>query len=64
MIYVARLTEDQAKELTGVEYADGCKFNPIQDPNGEWFITEDEVFACTNEDLKWVRRLNITELTS
>tara|TARA_R110000822_G_scaffold158970_1_gene298478 strand:- start:3453 stop:3665 length:213 start_codon:yes stop_codon:yes gene_type:complete len=63
-IYGAILTEEQAKELTGLEYSDGCMFNPVQDSDGSWFITEDEIFGCANEDLRWVRRLNITEINN
>lgn len=64
MIYGAILTEEQSKELTGVEYADCCMFNPVQDAKGNWFITEDEIFRCVNEELRWVRRLNITEINN
>ena len=46
---VAKITEQQAKDLTGVEFQDNSFFNPIQDANGNWFISLQELVYCTKE---------------
>ena len=52
-----RLTIEQKQLLTGVKYDGEQLFNPIQDINGDWFISEEEAFGCTDTDYFWVRRL-------
>jgi len=54
--YIAVLTEAQAIELTGQEYAEFSYFNPII-LNGEWAITMEEIVNCTNEQFMWVKDL-------
>ena len=49
---VIYITEGQAQELTGVEFIDGVKFNPIKDTNGEWFLSTQEQQQCSIEWLK------------
>ena len=55
MIYL--LTIQQKDSLVGQFYAPSCMFNPIQDINGDWFITSQEVIDCVNPDLQWVKDL-------
>lgn len=56
-----KLTIEQKILLTGVKYDGEQLFNPIQDINGDWFISEEEVFGCTDTDYFWVRRLVYSE---
>jgi hypothetical protein len=49
-----KLTEEQANELRGLQYASNCYFNPIQDVNDEWFICEIEV---NKSNIAWVKEL-------
>lgn len=37
-----KLTNEQAKKLQGLEYAESCYFNPIKDANGVYFIFNEE----------------------
>ena len=56
-----RLTIEQKQLLTGVKYDGEQLFNPIQDINGDWFISEEEVFGCTDTEYYWIRRLVYSE---
>lgn len=51
-----RITPELADKLRGKVYHKEAEFNPIQDINGDWFISSEEVENCTNwryaEDLK------------
>ena len=42
MIKVVFISKEKAKELKGFEYVDGAVFNPTQDEDGRWFISEIE----------------------
>ena len=48
------LTNDQAELLRGVEFMPDNLFNPIQDANGNWVITEEEV---SQTSIEWVKDL-------
>jgi len=51
---VAQLTQEQAEQLQGVEFAPDSFFNPIQDANGNYIISLEEVEQC---DIQWVKEL-------
>jgi hypothetical protein len=48
------LTTDQADSLRGVEFVPDNFFNPIQDINGNWIITQEEV---SQTSIEWVKDL-------
>jgi len=48
------LTPEQADSLKGVEFMPDNLFNPIQDANGNWIITEEEV---SQTSIEWVKDL-------
>lgn len=58
MITVYMLTEEQANQLKGVEYTANMTFNPIQDANGKWIISVEEVSTST---IDWVKELPAIE---
>jgi hypothetical protein len=58
MIQVALLTHEQADSLRGVEAVAGNYFNPIQDADGNWIISVEEVEQCT---IQWVKELPLIE---
>jgi hypothetical protein len=58
MITVYMLTEEQATQLSGVEYTTDMTFNPIQDANGNWIISGEEVSSTT---IEWVKQLPAIE---
>ena len=51
---VRQLTTEQKNSLIGVEYAPNMQFNPIQDKNGKWIISNDEASVSL---LQWVKDL-------
>lgn len=55
---VAKLTQEQAEQLKGLEYTRDNKFNPIQDINDNWIISLEEVEQC---DIEWVKTLPLIE---
>jgi hypothetical protein len=55
---VALLTEEQAEQLRGVEVVKDNYFNPLQDKNGNWIISLEEVEQCS---IDWVKDLELIE---
>jgi hypothetical protein len=49
---VAKITQEQAEELKGVQFVQDNYFNPIEDANGNWIISLEEVEQSTIEWLK------------
>jgi hypothetical protein len=58
MIEVHLLTAEQATSLIGVEFLPYSYFNPIQDADGNWIISQEEVNQCS---IKWVKTLPLIE---
>jgi hypothetical protein len=58
MIQVYQLTEEQANSLKQVEFISDNYFNPIQDNNGNWVISTEEVEQCS---IDWVKELTLIE---
>jgi len=52
MVYL--LTQEQRILLTGTQYEPGSYFNPIQDADDNWIISEQEVNLC---NIQWVKEL-------
>jgi hypothetical protein len=52
-----QLTIEQKDLLVGQFFAASSMFNPVQDVNGDWFISEQEVNQCVNPDFIWVKSL-------
>lgn len=59
IVYI--LTEQQKELLVGKEYIKDSYFNPIQDINDNWIISEYEVLTAENEDILWVKDLEQIE---
>jgi hypothetical protein len=55
---VALLTTEQAEQLKGIEVVKDNFFNPIQDKNGNWIISIEEVEQCS---IDWVKTLPLIE---
>ena len=51
---VVKLTQSQADSLKGVEVLPYNFFNPIQDKNGNWIVSLEEVDQCS---IEWVKEL-------
>jgi hypothetical protein len=58
----AHITEEQSNAMTGQLYADDIFFNPFQDVDGKWCISEVEVMNCINPDFAWVNTLEVVDV--
>ena len=58
---VGLLTIEQKDQLVGVELQNGWYFNPVQDGNGDWIISTQEIDNNTNPDVIWVKDLPLIE---
>ena len=55
---VYKLTEEQKNQLINQTWDGEQFFNPIQDINGEWVITQGEVNGCTHQGAnEWIHNL-------
>ena len=61
MIYVGLLTEDQYNQIFGQMFDDDSFFNPLQDQDDNWIISEEEINFCTNPEFFWVKSLPLIE---
>jgi hypothetical protein len=57
MIQVGLLTIEQKDQLIGQLYAPDSYFNPIQDIEDNWVISQEEMNECINERCLWVKEL-------
>ena len=58
---VAIINEDQMEFLMGQEFTIDSYFYPVQDCNGNWIISEQEIDQTTNPDFLWVKELPLTD---
>ncbi len=61
MIQVGLLTQAQKNELVGQWYAPDSYFNPIEDADNNWVISQEEMSQCVNPDYLWVKDLPLIE---
>jgi len=61
MILVGLLTIGQYDQIVGQMYDEDSFFNPIQDANDDWIISEEEINFCTNPEFLWVKNLPLIE---
>lgn len=61
MTLVGLLTIDQYDQIVGQMYDEDSFFNPIQDANDDWIISEEEINFCTNPEFLWVKNLPLIE---
>jgi hypothetical protein len=57
MIQVATLTETQKDLLLDQKYNEDSYFNPLQDCNGVWFISTEEINNCIYPQFNWIQTL-------
>jgi len=58
---VRLLTLIQKEAIEGKQYTPSSYFNPIQDCNDEWIISNEEVDNCVETDYLWVKDLPIID---
>lgn len=55
---IAILTTEQKDQLIGKTYDGVCYFNPIQDVNDNWIISQEEI---NQSNLEWLKELELSE---
>ena len=58
---VAKITFLEAQDLIGQMYAPDSFFNPVQECDGSWIITIQEIEQCVNPEFEWVKYLPLTD---
>ena len=58
---VAKITELEAQDLMGQEYALASYFNPVKDCNDQWIISSQEIDNCVNPTFSWVKQLILSD---
>ena len=58
---VGLLTIEEKDLLVGQQYAADSYFNPIQDANDNWVISQEEINQNTNENFSWLSSLELVE---
>ena len=61
MTQVRLLTVSQKEVLQYKQYRPNCWFNPIQDINDNWVISNEEVSQCVNPTIVWVIDLPVID---
>jgi len=52
---VYRISEAEANQLRGNQFDTDSYFNPIQDADGLWFISEEEVMYLKKAEYNWIK---------
>jgi hypothetical protein len=58
MIQVGLLTTEQADLIRGAQFAPDSYFNPIQDVDSNWIISQEEIQGSS---IEWVKQLPLIE---
>lgn len=58
---IAIITEQQKGLLVNNTFDGVQYFNPIQDIDNNWVISEEEIIQCTIENFQWVKSLQLSQ---
>lgn len=58
---IAIITTEQKDSIKGKEFAPDMHFNPIQDIDGNWVISYEEIRDTVNLNFLWVKELVLSE---
>jgi len=58
---VGLLTEIQKDQLIGQRYDEDSLFNPVQDGNGDWIISTEEIEQNIYSEFDWIKTLPMIE---
>lgn len=61
--YCGLLTVEQAQSLQGQTWQPDSYFNPIQDADGNWIVSVEEIAYCSNPDYLWIKELDMIHFT-
>lgn len=58
---VGLLTVEQKDQLVGVMYEPDTYYNPIQDCNNNWIISQEEMTETIDSNFLWIKELPLIE---
>ena len=58
---VGIITEIQKDELVDLKWTEDTYFNPVQDCNDNWVISEEEINGNENTSVSWVNSLPLVD---
>lgn len=58
---IAILTIEQKDLLIGQQYTTDSFFNPVQDFDNNWVISQEEIQQNTNTNFSWLSNLELTQ---
>ena len=61
---VGLLTESEKNLLVGQQFAADSYFNPVQDNDDNWIISQEEMNGCVNSEFMWVKDLPLIEFVA
>ena len=61
MILVGLLTLDQKNDIFEMLFDEDSFFNPVQDVDDNWIISQEEMQFCTNIEFLWVKALPLID---
>lgn len=61
---VGLLTESEKNLLVGQQFATDSYFNPVQDNDDNWIISQEEMSGCVNSEFMWVKDLPLIEFVA
>ena len=61
---VGLLTESEKNLLFGQQFAADSYFNPVQDNDDNWIISQEEMSGCLNSEFMWVKDLPLIEFVA
>ena len=56
-----KLNIEQKELIEGKQFAIDSNFHLLEDKNGDWFISIEEVEQCNNPEFSFVKKLQLTE---
>jgi hypothetical protein len=61
MIKGYKITNEQKENVKNKKYTNDSYFNPIQDIDGNWLLSIEEIIYCNNEEFEWFKDLELIE---
>ncbi len=61
---VGLLTESEKNLFFGQQFATDSYFNPVQDNDDNWIISQEEMSGCLNSEFMWVKDLPLIEFVA
>ncbi len=58
---VVKITQEQKDLLIGQTWDEVTFFNPTQDADGNWFVSQEEANGCNKPEFQWLKSCELIE---